>query len=71
VHDAASARRIGEEDVRYLRALEAAAAEAVQRSLAPSFALLHVFGVQPPRANTDDFEMYDLRGWNARMALNA
>jgi hydroxyacylglutathione hydrolase len=71
VHDAAEARRIGEEDVRYLRALETAALEAVARSLAPSFALLHVFGVQPPRANTDDFEMYDLRGWNARMALAA
>jgi hydroxyacylglutathione hydrolase len=71
VHDSAEARRIGEEDVRYLRALEAAAEEAVQRSLAPSFALLHVFAVKPPRANSDDFEMYDLRGWNARMALAA
>ena len=30
--------------------------------LPPSFALLHVFAVQPPRPNTDDFEMYDLRG---------
>jgi hydroxyacylglutathione hydrolase len=71
VHDAAAARRIGEEDARYLAALETAAAEAAERSLAPAFALLHVFGVQPPRANTDDFEMYDLRGWNARMALKA
>lgn len=71
VHDAQSALRIGAEDARYLGELEAAAAEAVERSLPPAFALLHVFGVVPPRPNTNDFEMYDLRGWNARMALKA
>jgi glyoxylase-like metal-dependent hydrolase (beta-lactamase superfamily II) len=70
-HDAETALRLGAEDVGYLRALETAAAEASERALPPAFALLHVFGVVPPRANTDDFEMYDLRGWNARMALRA
>jgi glyoxylase-like metal-dependent hydrolase (beta-lactamase superfamily II) len=69
VHDRETALRIGSEDVRYLAALEAAAAEAAARELPPAFALLHVFGVEPPRANTDDFEMYDLRGCNARTAL--
>jgi glyoxylase-like metal-dependent hydrolase (beta-lactamase superfamily II) len=71
VHDGATATRIGTEDVRYLAALEAAASEAAARQLPPAFALLHVFGVEPPRANTDDFEMYDLRGWNARAALKS
>jgi glyoxylase-like metal-dependent hydrolase (beta-lactamase superfamily II) len=71
VHDRATATRIGSEDVRYLAALEAAAAEAAAKELPPAFALLHVFGVEPPRANTDDFEMYDLRGCNARTALRA
>jgi hydroxyacylglutathione hydrolase len=70
-HDAGGALRIGAEDVRYLGALEAAATEAAARGLPPALALLHVFGVVPPRANTDDFEMYDLRGWNARTALKA
>jgi hydroxyacylglutathione hydrolase len=71
VHDRETALRIGAEDARYLGELEAAAAEASARKLPPAFALLHVFGVVPPRANTDDFEMYDLRGWNARIALKA
>jgi hydroxyacylglutathione hydrolase len=71
VHDRETATRIGSEDVRYLAALEAAAAEAAAKKLPPAFALLHVFGVEPPRANTDDFEMYDLRGLNARTALRA
>lgn len=71
VHDRATATRIGTEDVRYLAELERAAAEAAEKELPPAFALLHVFGVEPPRANTDDFEMYDLRGCNARTALRA
>lgn len=71
IHDREAALQIGREDERYLGELEAAAAEAAARALPPAFALLHVFGVVPPRANTDDFEMYDLRGWNARMALRA
>ena len=71
VHDAETAMRIGGEDVRYLRALETAAAEAVTREMPPAFALLHVFAVLPPRANTDDFEMYALRSLNARTALRA
>ena len=70
-HDRAAATRIGDEDVRYLRSLERAAAEAAERELPPALALLHVFRVEPPRANTDDFEMYDLRGCNARTALSA
>jgi hydroxyacylglutathione hydrolase len=71
VHDTETALRIGNEDVRYLRALETAAKEAKARQMAPAFALLHVFAVLPPRANTNDFEMYDLRGLNARTALRA
>jgi hydroxyacylglutathione hydrolase len=71
VHDAETAQRIGAEDVRYLQALETAAEEAATKALPPAFALLHVFGVHPPRPNTDDFEMYDLRGLNARTALRA
>jgi len=63
------ARAVGEEDDAYLAAVQLAAREAVAAGLAPSPALLHVYAVEPPRATTDDFEIYDLRVWNARKAL--
>ena len=63
------ARRIGEEDLHYLRALEAAAREAASLGLAPGHALVHVFSVEPPRPATLAFEIYALRGGNARRAL--
>jgi hydroxyacylglutathione hydrolase len=66
----ADARRIGEDDLDYLRALEAAARDAASRGLAPGHALLHVFSVQPPRPATPDFQIYDLHGGNARRALS-
>jgi hydroxyacylglutathione hydrolase len=66
---ATEARRIGEEDLDYLRALEAAAAEAVSLGLAPGYARVHVFAVEPPRAATLDFQIYDLHGGNVRRAL--
>jgi glyoxylase-like metal-dependent hydrolase (beta-lactamase superfamily II) len=66
---AADARAIGEADLAYLRALDVAAREAVADGLSPGYALLHVFAVEPPRANTDDFEVYAIRAGNARQAL--
>jgi len=62
-------RAVGEADDAYLAALQEAAREAVAAGLAPSPALLHVYAVPPPRATTDDFEIYDLRVWNAKKAL--
>ena len=63
------ARAIAEADLAYLRALEEAAREAVAKALGPGDALLHVFAVEPPRANTDDFEIYAIRAGNARLML--
>jgi len=63
------ARSVGEADDAYLAALQEAAREAVAAGLAPSPALLHVYAVEPPRSTTDDFEIYDLRVWNAKKAL--
>ncbi len=66
---AAEAQTIAEADLGYLRALEKAAREAVAEALSPGDALLHIFGVEPPRANTDDFEIYAIRAGNARLML--
>jgi glyoxylase-like metal-dependent hydrolase (beta-lactamase superfamily II) len=63
------AREIGEADLAYLRALQIAAEEAAAEDWSPGYALLHVFAVEPPRANTDDFEVYGIRAGNARCAL--
>ena len=63
------AHAVGEADNAYLAAVEQAAREAVAAGLAPSLALLHVYAVEPPRATTDDFEIYGLRVWNAKKAL--
>jgi hydroxyacylglutathione hydrolase len=63
------ARKVGEVDLAYLRALQDAARTAVAEGLAPGYALLHVFAVEPPRANPDDFEVYGIRAGNAQLAL--
>lgn len=63
------ARQVGEEDLRYLEALGAAAREAASDSMSRGEALVHVYAVAPPRANTIDFDIYDIRGGNARLAL--
>ena len=65
----ARAKAIGEADDSYVARLEEAAREAVSEGLAPSLALLDVFAVEPPRATTDDFEIYGLRVYNAQKAL--
>jgi glyoxylase-like metal-dependent hydrolase (beta-lactamase superfamily II) len=64
-----TARRIGEEDLRYLEQLDAAAREAAGEGLSPGYALAHVYGVEPPRPSTVDFEIYGIHGGNARLAL--
>jgi hydroxyacylglutathione hydrolase len=64
-----TARRIGEEDLRYLEQLDAAAREAAGEGLSPGYAVARVFGVEPPRPNTVEFEMYGIHGANARLAL--
>ncbi len=64
------ARRIGEEDLQYLERLEIAAREATGQRLSPGYALVHVYRVEPPRPNTVDFDIYDIRGGNARRALS-
>jgi glyoxylase-like metal-dependent hydrolase (beta-lactamase superfamily II) len=66
----AEARRIAEEDLAYLEALESSAQEALEAGLAPGWALLEVYAVEPPRATTPDFEIYDLRSSNARRVLD-
>jgi glyoxylase-like metal-dependent hydrolase (beta-lactamase superfamily II) len=63
----AEARTIARADVAYLDALEAAANEAA--AMSPARALMHVFAVEPPRPTTLDFEIFDLRGGNARLVL--
>jgi glyoxylase-like metal-dependent hydrolase (beta-lactamase superfamily II) len=63
------ARAVGEADLAYLGALQVAARETAAEGLPPGFALLRVFAVDPPRANTDDFEVYAIRAGNARQAL--
>jgi glyoxylase-like metal-dependent hydrolase (beta-lactamase superfamily II) len=63
------ARRIAQADLGYLERLGEAAGEAVERGLAPGYALLHVYAVEPPRQTTPDFEIYDVRAGNARSAL--
>jgi glyoxylase-like metal-dependent hydrolase (beta-lactamase superfamily II) len=61
------AAAVGEADLVYLEALDRAVAEA--DGLDPGRALLHVFGVEPPRDTTPDFEIYALRSANARSVL--
>lgn len=63
------ARRIGEADLRYLERLDAAAREAAAEGLSPGYALVQVYEVEPPRPNTVDFDIYDIRGRNGRRAL--
>ena len=66
---ATEAAAVGESDLAYLEALARAVAEARAGALSPGQALLHVFEVEPPRETTPDFEIYALRGWNARSVL--
>ena len=66
----AEAQAVGTADLAYLMRLAATAQEAVDAALAPAAALLHVFGVAPPRATTPDFDIYGLRVANARRALD-
>jgi hydroxyacylglutathione hydrolase len=63
------ARAIGEADLAYLRALQQAAREAVDDEPSDGWALLRAFAVEPPRANTNDFEIYGIRAANARLAV--
>jgi hydroxyacylglutathione hydrolase len=65
----AEARRIGEQDLRYLEQLDAAALEAVRAGLSPGHAVVHVYRVEVPRPSTTDFAIYDIHGGNARLAL--
>jgi glyoxylase-like metal-dependent hydrolase (beta-lactamase superfamily II) len=69
VHTPEEARRVGEEDLRYLEKLDTAAREATYARLSPGYALVHVYKVEPARANTTDFDIYDIHGGNARLAL--
>jgi glyoxylase-like metal-dependent hydrolase (beta-lactamase superfamily II) len=65
----AEATAICEADLSYLDRLGAAAREAIQEGLAPGYALLHVYAVEPPRPTTPDFEIYQDRAGNARRLL--
>jgi glyoxylase-like metal-dependent hydrolase (beta-lactamase superfamily II) len=65
----AEARQIGAADLAYLERLVAAAADARSRGLSPGGALVAVYGVEPPRGTTDDFDVYGIRTLNARTAL--
>jgi glyoxylase-like metal-dependent hydrolase (beta-lactamase superfamily II) len=69
-HEPAAARAVAEADLAYLRALRDAAAEAVANRRSPGEALLHVFAVEPPRADTPDFAVYGIRAGNAHVALD-
>jgi hydroxyacylglutathione hydrolase len=63
------ARQIGEADLRYVERLDASAREAASEGLSPGYAVVRVYEVEPPRPNTVDFEIYDIHGGNARLAL--
>ena len=63
------ARQIGCEDLQYLERLGVAAREAEDAGLSPGYALVHVYAIEPPRPTTLDFDIYDIRGGNARRAL--
>jgi hydroxyacylglutathione hydrolase len=63
------AAAVGEADLTYLESLRRAVAEARAAELAPGEAVLRVFEVEPPRETTPDFEIYALRGFNARSVL--
>jgi glyoxylase-like metal-dependent hydrolase (beta-lactamase superfamily II) len=63
------AQTIGEADLAYLRELQQAAREAAKEEAGDGWALLRAFEVEPPRANTDDFEIYGIRAANARLAV--
>jgi hydroxyacylglutathione hydrolase len=63
------ARRVGEEDLAYLDRLAEAAREALAEGSSPGHALVRVWSVEPPRPTTPDFDLFDLRGANARAAL--
>jgi glyoxylase-like metal-dependent hydrolase (beta-lactamase superfamily II) len=65
----AEARQIGEADLAYLEALRGAARETVAEGSSPGWALLHVYAVEPPRPDTDDFAVYGIRTGNAQLAL--
>jgi glyoxylase-like metal-dependent hydrolase (beta-lactamase superfamily II) len=67
--DAASARRIGAEDIEYLTSLQAAATEAVRIGASPNPALLIARAVVPPRPARPDFDAFDWPSANARRAL--
>jgi glyoxylase-like metal-dependent hydrolase (beta-lactamase superfamily II) len=63
------AHEIGTADLAYLERLAAAATDAKDRRLSSGDALVAVYGVEPPRTTTDDFDLYGLRTINARTAL--
>jgi hydroxyacylglutathione hydrolase len=63
------ARAIGEADLAYLRQLQRVAREAAAEEASDGWALVRAFTVEPPRANTDDFEIYGIRAGNARLAV--
>lgn len=65
----ADARRVGEEDLDYLDRLAEAARDALAAGLSPGHSLVRVWSVEPPRPTTPDFEVFDVRGANARAAL--
>jgi glyoxylase-like metal-dependent hydrolase (beta-lactamase superfamily II) len=67
--DRDEARRIGREDVEYLRSLQAAAAEAVRSGASAGAALVMVRAVPPPRRARPDFDAFDLLSATARRAL--
>ncbi|HWE11680.1 MAG TPA: MBL fold metallo-hydrolase [Solirubrobacteraceae bacterium] len=69
VLDGRRARRIGRNDIDYLRSLQRAAAEAVRVGASVNAALLMVRAVAPPRRARPDFEAFDWLSANARRAL--
>ncbi len=69
VLNAEQARRIGHEDIAYLRTLKVAAADAVHSGTPAEAAMPKVRSVAPPRRARPDFEALDLQSANARAAL--
>jgi glyoxylase-like metal-dependent hydrolase (beta-lactamase superfamily II) len=63
------ALEVGAADLAYLEELERAAGDARSGGLSRGDALVSVYGVEPPRGTTDDFEVYGIRTANARRAL--
>ena len=63
------ARRIGKDDLEYLRSISETAGLAIRDGMSAGQALVYVYAIEPPRRASNDFEVFEMRTSNARAAL--